>query len=107
MESPAWRFIVCINKRPSLSQPSCGRMGGESLAQALENEIAKRGLSLYVERIRCLGECAQGPNLRLAPGGKFFYGVKLDDIQGIVDESLEAMATCDQDHSEETGDEGI
>jgi (2Fe-2S) ferredoxin len=60
--------------------------GSEKIADAIESGLQERGLSLQVERIHCLGECAEGPNLRLAPGGKFFHHVKLADVPAILDE---------------------
>jgi (2Fe-2S) ferredoxin len=107
MEPKSWRFIVCINKRPSLSQPSCASRGGVSLALALETEIAAQGLAVAVERVRCLGECAKGPNLRLAPGGKFFHAVKLDQISDIIEDARREIAACDRGHCSKPDGVGI
>ncbi|MBF0168013.1 MAG: (2Fe-2S) ferredoxin domain-containing protein [Alphaproteobacteria bacterium] len=79
-------IIVCINDRFTASKPSCARGGSVAIADALEQAIAERGLALTLERLHCLGECALGPNLRLAPGGRFFHHVKLADIPAILDE---------------------
>ncbi|TAN44134.1 MAG: (2Fe-2S) ferredoxin domain-containing protein [Rhodospirillales bacterium] len=79
-------IIVCVNDRFTASKPSCARGGSVAIADKLECLIAERGLPLTVERLHCLGECALGPNLRLAPGGKFFHHVKLDELPAILDE---------------------
>ncbi len=79
-------IIVCVNDRFTASKPSCARGQSVAIADELERLVAERGLPLSVERLHCLGECALGPNLRLAPGGKFFHHVKLADVTSILDE---------------------
>ena len=34
----------------------------------------------------CLGQCAQGPTLRLTPGGDFLFGVTMADLPALLDE---------------------
>lgn len=79
--------VVCVNDRLSRSRPSCALGGGERIAKALEAEIVRRGLTLQVERVHCLGECASGPNLRLFPAGRFFSKVRVEDAAAIIDEA--------------------
>lgn len=78
--------VVCVNNRFSASRPSCAMGGAEAIADALEKGIQERGLGIVIERIHCLGECADGPNLRIAPGGKFHHHAKLSDVPAILDE---------------------
>jgi (2Fe-2S) ferredoxin len=75
--------IVCVNRRSNPARPSCG-VGGEQLAHALQNAIAQQGLPVCVETFYCLGECEQGPNLKLSPGGEFMHRVHLEDLPGIL-----------------------
>ncbi|MDK9722131.1 MAG: (2Fe-2S) ferredoxin domain-containing protein [Rhodospirillales bacterium] len=78
--------VVCVNNRFSASRPSCAMGGAEAIADALETGIQERGLEIVIERIHCLGECADGPNLRIAPGGKFYRHARLADVPAILDE---------------------
>lgn len=89
-------LIVCVNRRFQSDKGSCAEKGSEALADALEKAIADRKINITLERIRCLGECGNGPSMRLAPGGKFFLKVKPDDIVGILGE-LETLCGLRQD----------
>jgi NADH:ubiquinone oxidoreductase subunit E len=60
------------------------RKKSEALADILEQSIRERNIDITLERIKCLGECGNGPSMRLAPGGKFFLKVNSDDIAGIL-----------------------
>ena len=79
-------LIVCVNRRLDPGRPSCAARGSEKNATALEKGISDRGIDIEVERIVCLGHCADGPTMRLAPGGAFFHNTKLEDIPGILDD---------------------
>ncbi len=79
-------LLICINRRPRIDQPSCAARDSERLAQALEQEIAARGLDICVERTVCMGRCAKGPTLRVAPGGAFHLGMTDGDVSGFLDQ---------------------
>jgi (2Fe-2S) ferredoxin len=81
------RILVCINKRLGPAKPSCD---GRALADAIEAEVRARGLAIPVERFVCFGACHEGPNVRLAPGGRFFHRVSAADVPAIVDAALSA-----------------
>ena len=83
-------LLVCVNHRPQFDKPSCASRGSEAIADALETGIAERSLHVQVERKCCLGQCNDGPTLRLAPGGDFLLGVALGDVPAILDR-LEAV----------------
>ena len=78
-------LLVCINSRPGSDKPSCAGRGSEQLAEALEQALVERGLAVSVGRIKCFGRCNEGPNVRLAPGGRFWRGVCLEDVSAIID----------------------
>lgn len=78
-------LLICVNRRQRIDQPSCAVRDSEALARALEREIAARGLAVSVERTVCMGRCAQGPTLRVAPGGAFHLGLREDDVPGFLD----------------------
>lgn len=67
--------IVCVNHRSNPNSPSCGARGSELIASRIEAEIAAQQLPIKLQRFKCLGLCDKGPNLRLAPDGRFFNEV--------------------------------
>ncbi|MBF0322083.1 MAG: (2Fe-2S) ferredoxin domain-containing protein [Magnetococcales bacterium] len=79
-------LLVCVKERISPTNPSCGKRGGTALAEAFADELAQRHLPVKVKRILCLGECAKGPNVRIAPGGKTFHAVRIENVPEILQE---------------------
>ncbi|GAB6039330.1 (2Fe-2S) ferredoxin domain-containing protein [Endothiovibrio diazotrophicus] len=77
-------LLVCIHRRFT-DEASCGGRGSEGLLERLEAEVARRGLAVKVEPIRCFSRCLTGPVVRIAPGGAFFEGVTEEQIPVIVD----------------------
>ena len=82
---PSRSLIVCVNHRSNPDNPSCAARGSVAIADALESGLRERGMALEVTRIHCFGQCERGPNLRLAPGGRFFRGVRLEEVPAILD----------------------
>ncbi len=78
-------LLVCINSRLAGDKPSCAGRGSEQLADALEQALVERGLAVALGRIKCFGRCHEGPNVRLAPGGRFWRGAGLRDVTAIID----------------------
>jgi NADH:ubiquinone oxidoreductase subunit E len=76
-------IMICVKERSS-GRPSCARRGGNQLADALERELASRGLEVPVERILCFGHCKKGPVMRIAPGGAFFFGMTQEQLGEVV-----------------------
>ena len=74
--------MVCVNRR--IGKPACS---GTAIAEALEAELRQRRLAIPVERSICLGACEQGPNVRLAPGGRFYHQVTVAGIAELVDDA--------------------
>jgi NADH:ubiquinone oxidoreductase subunit E len=79
------KFLICVNERPSARVPSCARRGSRAIAEAIERGIRERGIGLELERIYCFGHCERGPNMRLAPGGRFWREVREEDVEDILD----------------------
>ncbi len=79
-------IVVCINHRANPNQPSCGARGSQAVATAIEDEIKHHQLNMQVERIYCLGFCDRGPNLRIAPEGRFIHDVQLADVPNLIAE---------------------
>ena len=74
--------IVCVNHRVGYDKPSCAGRGSEAIADAVDRAV--RGSGACVVRIKCFGRCAQGPIVRIAPGGQFFNEVCLDDVPTVL-----------------------
>ena len=68
----------------------CSSSGSMQIADALEAEIARRGLADEVKVVRtgCFGLCAMGPVMIVHPDGTFYSRVKLEDVPEIVEEHL-------------------
>jgi len=77
-------LLICINQRYSLDKPCCALRGGVEIADELEKRIEAHGLDIKTERINCLGQCQKGPVARIAPGGKFFFGMKIDSLDEMI-----------------------
>lgn len=84
------KIIVCVNHRANPNQPSCAARGSKEIALRIEQEIARQGLPVELERIDCLGHCEQGPNLRLAPNGRFFHRFDSKDIPQLLSAACSA-----------------
>ncbi len=82
--------MICIWKRADIHH-SCAQKGSVELADKLEKQIQDQGLDVEVERVECMGECKTGPTMRIAPGGRFFAGVSMDNIQEVMEGLTEAL----------------
>ena len=79
------RVVVCVNRIRGPSGKCCGLSGAPEIAEALEAGVRDRKLKVDIERIVCLGKCAEGPNLRIV-GGEFKHRLSLDDVPDLLDE---------------------
>lgn len=79
---------VCVNQRYSYRRSSCAGRGSKDILLLLRDAIALRCLPLGVEASVCFGYCEQGPNVRLAPGGRFWHAVSAADLPGLLDEAV-------------------
>ena len=77
---------VCINDRDERFAPCCGRHGGPEILAALRDAVVARGLDVDVQTIHCLGLCAKGPNVRVAPSGSLYHAMTANDVPALVDE---------------------
>ncbi len=68
----------------------CTSSNSQAIIEALEAQIAEKGLSEEIKVIRtgCFGLCALGPIMIVYPEGSFYSQVKVDDIPEIVEEHL-------------------
>ncbi|MBF0626364.1 MAG: (2Fe-2S) ferredoxin domain-containing protein [Magnetococcales bacterium] len=86
------RLLVCVKERISPTSPSCAARGSGELLARLDAELTRRGHPGRVEIINCFGQCNRGPNMRIAPGGRFFYGVGPDRLDEVITALEEALA---------------
>ncbi len=68
----------------------CTSSNSQAIIDALELQIAEKGLSEEIKVIRtgCFGLCALGPIMIVYPEGSFYSQVQVDDIPEIVEEHL-------------------
>ena len=68
----------------------CTSSNSLAIIEALEAEIAKKGLQDEVKVVRtgCFGLCALGPIMIVYPEGSFYSQVKVTDVPEIVEEHL-------------------
>ena len=68
----------------------CTSSNSQAIIDALEAQIAEKGLSEEIKVIRtgCFGLCALGPIMIVYPEGSFYSQVKVEDIPEIVEEHL-------------------
>ena len=76
------RILVCCSK-------TCTANGAQQVADAIEEELIKRGycddISVRLVRTGCIGECDQGPIVRLMPRDVTYYRVGAKHAASIVD----------------------
>jgi (2Fe-2S) ferredoxin len=84
-------LTVCINVREEQIVPSCGRRGSLDLPAAIERELKAHGADVDLQTIRCLGRCANGPNVRIAPSNSWFQQISADDVPELVDILIQSL----------------
>jgi len=80
------RLVVCVNERLGLGQKSCAGSGSREYIAILRGMINQRGIQAEVVEQVCLGRCAEGIAMRIAPGGAFFTQVETADFEQILSE---------------------
>ena len=82
--SPPVRLVVCVNERQGAGQRSCVGSGSIELISRLEAMIASAKFDVPVVRRECLGRCAEGPTMRIAPAGPFFTEIDETGLDNIL-----------------------
>lgn len=71
--------LVCQNV-------DCKSRGSEQLIKEIEKQVAERGLTdVEVRPYICFGACQDGPNIVLYPEKSWYAGVKVEDLNEIID----------------------
>jgi len=84
-------IFVCTNQRPEgHPKPCCGGRGSRELRDTLKAMVRERGLELEVKVFQsgCLGGCEQGPMALRYPDGQLMMGVKMEDLEGILADTI-------------------
>ena len=68
----------------------CTSSGSPKLYERFEQLLAEKGLDKEVKMVRtgCFGLCAAGPVVIVYPEGAFYSGIKVEDVDRIVEEHL-------------------
>ena len=80
------RLVICVNERLGAGQRSCAGSGSRKLLTDLRQLLSEASLDVPIVERECLGRCAEGPAMRIAPGGEFFTEVNGSTLQTIVDQ---------------------
>ncbi len=83
-------ILACTNQKEE-GKPCCAARGSAALVERLKAVVNERGLKgkKRVVATGCLGKCALGPNMLIAPEGIWVSGVTEDDLPAIVDRYLQ------------------
>lgn len=84
-------LFVCINERAAGDPKGCcGSKGGLAVAEALKRAAYERGLKrvVRVNKAGCLDQCARGVTCVVYPEAVWYGGVRLEDVDEIVESHL-------------------
>ena len=83
------QIFVCTNNRQG-EKASCGDHQGEAVFKELRRMARERGLHprIRVAQAKCLGQCSQGVNIMIYPGGQWMSGVRLEDVEALAEKYL-------------------
>jgi (2Fe-2S) ferredoxin len=84
-------IFICTNRREAgHPKGSCAEKGSEDLRQRFKIQIARKGLAavVRVNAAGCLDACAHGPSIVVYPEGVWYGGVRIEDIDEIIDEHI-------------------
>ena len=62
----------------------CDAVDSAGVVKALRDEAAKQGGKVGVKATGCHGFCEKGPNILVTPGDICYFGVRPEDVAGIV-----------------------
>ena len=80
-------IFVCVNDRHG-TRKSCADGRSAEIRQLLKDRLQQLPLpegSVRVSQSLCMGLCSEGPNLMIYPQGIWYAGVRIEDIDTIVE----------------------
>ena len=84
-------IFICVNQRAAGSEkPSCGEAHGLELVAQFKKILKERNLPIRVraQKAGCLDICNYGPTLVVYPEGVFYVGVRLTDVNEIIEQHI-------------------
>jgi len=87
-------ILVCLNEREE-GRASCRPRGATEVHARLKGWVRERGLSgrVRVSKSGCLDQCARGVTVVVLPEFCWYGEVTLEDVDRIIADHLEAMAS--------------
>ena len=92
MNKPKFHIFVCTSSRINGQQKGyCHSKESVDLVMKFMEEIEERDLGgdVFVNNTGCFGICEQGPIVVVYPGGTWYKGVTVDDVETIMEEHIE------------------
>lgn len=83
--------FVCTNRRAEDNpKGSCAAKGAEEVHARFKEELHRRGLKgqMRANSAGCLDACPFGVSVVVYPEGVWYAGVKVEDVDSIIDEHL-------------------
>ncbi len=77
-------FLPDVPRVRLCSGTACTATGSPKVLSAIEEEAAKRGITLDVVKTGCQGLCQKGPVMRVEPEGIFYQKVKPEHARSIM-----------------------
>lgn len=91
MPKPEKHIFICVNRRPPEDPKGCcADKDSIDFAKKFKEEVKARGLKgrVRVNTTSCLGPCGYGPNMVIYPEDVWYCGLKMHDINEIIDQHL-------------------
>lgn len=83
--------FVCTNRRePGHPKGCCAEKGAEEVRAKFKDALKARGISKDIRpnAAGCLDTCVHGVSVVVYPDGTWYGGVKVEDVDEIIDEHL-------------------
>src|SRR5512146_2639512 len=84
-------IFICTNQRPTdHPRGSCDPSGGGEMHSVFKAKLAQRRLKAEVRanKAGCLDQCEHGPTVVVYPEGVWYGGVKVSDIDEIIESHI-------------------
>ena len=83
-------FVCCNRREPGSVRGCCDPDASESLRMAFKMALQRRNLgpTVRANKAGCLDQCEQGPTVVIYPQQIWYGGVRLQDVERIIDETI-------------------
>ena len=91
MRKPEKHIFICVNRRPPEDPKGCcADKGSTGIAKKFKDELESCGLrgKIKVNTTSCLGPCRYGPNMVIYPEDVWYCGIKMSDVEEIINEHI-------------------